>query len=45
MLRGGILSYFSQELNLGVLWVMQKMIIVGCGDIGSRLALACLERG
>lgn len=24
---------------------MQKMIIVGCGDIGSRLALACLERG
>lgn len=45
MVKGGILSYFSQELNLGVLWVMREVTIVGCGDIGSRVATACLARG
>jgi nucleoside-diphosphate-sugar epimerase len=41
----GILSYFTQELNRGVIWVMSQITIVGCGDIGHRVAQACLRRG
>jgi nucleoside-diphosphate-sugar epimerase len=37
-LRGRILAYFTRELNLGVIWVMNTISIAGCGDIGSRLA-------
>jgi nucleoside-diphosphate-sugar epimerase len=40
-----ILAYFSQELNLGVHWVMCNLSIVGCGDIGSRVARCCLAEG
>jgi nucleoside-diphosphate-sugar epimerase len=45
LLGGRILAYFSAELNLGVLWVMLSICVIGCGDIGSRVARACLGQG
>ena len=34
--KGRILSYFSQELNLEVHWVMRKVTIVGCRNPQSK---------